>query len=279
MRDVFKGKSAILITKHGKEQAIAPVLKNVVGMDIVPTTLIDTDEFGTFTGTVERKGSQSDAAMHKIKAGISKLGPGVYLASEGSFYPHPQIPFITLNTEMVVMYDETHKIKISGNFTTSDVHVFSKTVHTLDELFEAIHQSGFPDNKLVLRNEQSGRILTDLNTHDELIYAFKDLNHNQSGILVQTDLRANRNTWRMKNIEKACFDLALKMDCFCPQCEKPGFSVTQVNRGLPCSNCRQSTEEIKEYIFTCEHCNHIHVKNLLSQNKRADASLCNYCNP
>ncbi|MBL7537713.1 hypothetical protein INQ15_25330, partial [Escherichia coli] len=72
---------------------------------------IDTDRFGTFSRDVERTGSQLDAARAKIAAAFAEAPDAQFaLASEGSFGPHPYIPFAPLAREIVVLADRARGI-------------------------------------------------------------------------------------------------------------------------------------------------------------------------
>ena len=62
--------SAVLVTMHGKERAITPVLKEGLGLELSLATGVNTDKFGTFSRDVERTGSPLDAARAKIIAGF-----------------------------------------------------------------------------------------------------------------------------------------------------------------------------------------------------------------
>ena len=102
----YRNYVAVLTTMHGKEQVIAPVLKDGLGLIVCLAMGVNTDRFGTFSRDIERTGSQVDAARAKIAAGfdyapLARAG----LASEGSFGPHPFIPFLALGRELVVLID------------------------------------------------------------------------------------------------------------------------------------------------------------------------------
>ena len=50
----FRGRLAVLATMHRKEQAIAPVLEEMLGLRIEVAHGLDTDRFGTFTREIPR---------------------------------------------------------------------------------------------------------------------------------------------------------------------------------------------------------------------------------
>ncbi len=56
--EYFRGRTAVLGTKHGKEQVIAPLLDEHLGVRVVVPDGFDTDRFGTFTRDVDRAGDE-----------------------------------------------------------------------------------------------------------------------------------------------------------------------------------------------------------------------------
>ena len=54
--DYFKGRTAVVANKHKKEQVIAPLLEQHLGLAIMVPEQIDTDQFGTFTRDIPRQG-------------------------------------------------------------------------------------------------------------------------------------------------------------------------------------------------------------------------------
>jgi hypothetical protein len=83
----FGGRRVVLLTKHGKEQAIQPVFEARTGCALVVRADFDTDRFGTFATGVARSGSQLDAARAKARKGMGLACLDLGLASEGTFGP------------------------------------------------------------------------------------------------------------------------------------------------------------------------------------------------
>ena len=90
----FAGRRAVLATMHGKERAIVPAFRDILGIDIEVPGNLDTDQLGTFSGEVERAGTMDEVLVAKAKLGLKMSGLDLAIASEGSFGPHPQMPFI-----------------------------------------------------------------------------------------------------------------------------------------------------------------------------------------
>ncbi len=97
----YQGQRLSLLTQHGKEQVIKPVLDQWCGSEVVHTQAFDTDTLGTFTRDVERSGTQLDAARKKARIGTALTGLKMGLASEGSFSSDPCTGMFSWNYELV----------------------------------------------------------------------------------------------------------------------------------------------------------------------------------
>ncbi len=98
-------KTAVLTTKHSKEQVISPLFSEVLGMKVLVHPA-DTDQLGTFTGTIPRLGTMEETVIAKAELGLKATGLAYGIASEGAFGPHPSIPFIPADTEIMVFIDK-----------------------------------------------------------------------------------------------------------------------------------------------------------------------------
>lgn len=67
---IFYNSRLVIATMHGKEQVIAPLLQESIGVQIVKAVDLDTDQFGTFTGEIERDVDPVEAARRKCQLGV-----------------------------------------------------------------------------------------------------------------------------------------------------------------------------------------------------------------
>ncbi len=70
----YRNQRVALLTQHGKEVVIAPVLVELLGCRIKKVNGFDTDLLGTFTRDIAREGSQLDAARKKARIGMKLSG-------------------------------------------------------------------------------------------------------------------------------------------------------------------------------------------------------------
>ena len=96
---IYRGSSVALLTQHGKEKVVAPLLAAAIGCDVVLVTGFDTDQLGTFTRDIPRSGTQIEAARKKARIGMGLASLPLGLASEGSFGPDPFTGMFSLNVE------------------------------------------------------------------------------------------------------------------------------------------------------------------------------------
>ncbi len=96
----------ILPTKHRKSTAIATPFWDRLTASVVEYDL-DTDTLGTFSGEVERQGNAIQCARRKCEWAFELLGTEAEycLASEGSFGPHPVLPFTPCDHELLYFID------------------------------------------------------------------------------------------------------------------------------------------------------------------------------
>ncbi len=130
---------ALLVSMHGKEEVIAPLLRPL-GLRVV-TADIDTDRFGTFSREIPRVGSALDAARAKIAAAFARRPEvRIALASEGSFGPHPVSPLLPLARELVVLRRRDTDLEVCGEDVSTQTNYAQARCDSAEQAreFEAI---------------------------------------------------------------------------------------------------------------------------------------------
>lgn len=279
--DRFRGRTLIIATQHGKEEVIAPELFKGLGIHCKLVKGLNTDQFGTFSGEVERIGSALDSAKKKAHAALQLSKASLALASEGSFGPHPYYGIIPGNEELIYFIDQENQLEITARYLTTDTNYAHQAIKAVDELDPFCEQIGFPAHGLILKAshpEKEELILKDLHTFDVLETKTKTLLESGYILQAETDMRAMRNPTRMKAIHQATLKLVELLQSECPQCQAPGYARTDAIEGLPCQLCGTPTRSAKAYVYTCSSCGH------QEERPRADKSFedpmyCDVCNP
>jgi hypothetical protein len=284
LKALFSGRKSVLATMHEKEKVIQPLLEKQLGLEVIIPQGFNTDSFGTFTNEVTRMGNQLEAARHKALKAMDLTGVSIGIASEGSFGPHPMVPFLPYNREIILFVDQDNGFELVGKVENSHTNFAAQTVRTLKEAEEFAEKVGFPLHGLIVKSHENvvnpHEIVKGIITKDKLAATVLDLlKKSPEGIFIQTDMRALYNPTRMENIESAVLDLIMKLKSFCPSCRTPGFEVSKVKRGLPCCGCGLPTELPIAYVYNCKKCSHQEEKPVTSERKFADPGQCVYCNP
>lgn len=280
----YKNAVAVLSTMHGKERAIGPTLEQGLGLRVALAMGLDTDRFGTFSRDVERTGSQLDAARAKIAAGFDYAPYArVGLASEGSFGPHPYIPFLPLNRELVLLIDRERGLELTGYFASAETNYGHAVVTDMVAAAAFAERSKFPEHGLIVMGCVDAEpapglaLFKDVVDHAALEEAVGQVVAKCGAAFVEADMRAHRNPTRMRAIERAASDLVRRFHSTCPGCRHPGFDVTE-RTGLPCEWCGLPTHVVQTEVLTCLACGH-REERLTTSATTADTQHCESCNP
>ena len=279
----YAGSHIILTTKHSKSLAIAPSFFNLLSANIIECP-IDTDKLGTFSGEIEREGNALDCAKIKCELGMKMTDSYFGLSSEGSFGPHPYIPFLPCDHEVLYFIDRKRDFNLHLSLLSEKTNYNMQSLDSMEELKKFSEKVLFPSHALIVRpnnKENKNHIFKGINTMDMLESAFKDaMKHSENGtVWVQTDMRANMNPSRMIVIQELAEELAKRLSELCAQCKNPGWGKVQVEKGLECSWCGLETEWIKSEIYGCTKCEHKEKKPPSHHLLKADPVNCSYCNP
>ena len=276
----YRGRQVALLTQHGKERVIAPVLDVALGCRVGRVAGYDTDLLGTFTREVPRPGTQLQAARKKARIGMDLAGLPLGLASEGSFGPDPYAGLFSWNVEMIVWIDDTLDIEVVGvaSGKTNFSHLLTANWEEVETFARA---AGFPEHSLVARpqHEDDPRIRKDIAAWNTLREVFRWAcgEAGNGCTFLETDVRADRNPARMEKIGQAAQDLARKLCTPCPICDAPGFQLAERVPGLPCEDCGALTREARADIHRCVKCGH--QVTVECPDKAASAGRCDFCNP
>lgn len=260
---------------------IAPILEKELGVNCFTDETFDTDALGTFTGEVEREldpiSTSREKCLRAMKANNCDLG----IASEGSFGPHPSMYFISADDEFLIFIDTKNNLEVIVRELSTSTNFNGRQIQTQKELFEFAEQIGFPTHGLILRKskDENTDIHKGITDVEILKKSFEQLFLKYHSVYAETDMRAMYNPTRMSVIEKATQKLVQKIKSTCPQCQMPGFGITEVREGLECSVCDFPTHSTLSYIYVCQHCQFT-KEELYPHNKtKEDPMYCDYCNP
>jgi hypothetical protein len=278
---MFQNRKLLIATKHQKERVIAPILEKELGVTCFIDETFDTDILGTFTGEVERELDPVSTVREKCLRAMKLSNYDLGIASEGSFGSHPSFFFVSADDEFLIFIDTLNNIEVIVRELSTSTNFYGKQIQTQKELFEFAEKAGFPTHGLILRKSKDEKTdihkgITDI---ESLKKIFDQLYSKYNSVYAETDMRAMYNPTRMNVIEKATKKLVQKIKCSCPQCQMPGFGVTDAKSGLNCSLCGSPTNSILSYIYVCQHCEFTKEEMYPNNITTEDPTYCDYCNP
>jgi len=280
----YRGRTVALATKHGKERQIAPPLREVLNMSIRVPDTIDTDLLGTFTGEMPRRGSPVEAVLQKAHMGMQLSNLLLGLANEGSFGPHPEMPMLIVDTELLLFVDDELGLQIQEVLVSEDVVAAHCTARSIEELTQFLTRSRFPSHGLIVRphglvvSEHIVKGITDIEVLRQAIKQSVFLS--PDGLAhIETDLRAHMNPTRQRVITRLAEHIAQRLLQQCPYCDTPGWGRVDVARGLACEWCGEATRLVSEDIYGCPLCPHRKYVPRSDGLRYAPAAQCSLCNP
>jgi hypothetical protein len=278
---MFTDRRIVIATKHHKEQVIQPILEANLGCTCILAENLDTDLLGTFSGEIERSDDPIATARKKCELAMELTNSDMAIASEGSFGPHPSYFFANADDEFIVFIDKKNNLEIVVRELSLDTNFNADYLTDKKKLIEFATNAKFPSHALILRKapDELENISKGITDWYELFLKFNYLKEDFSKVYVETDMRAMYNPTRMEVIRQLTLKLVDKINSTCPICSTPGFGVTEVKDGLPCSNCHFPTRSIKSHIYSCLKCDFKEEKQFPKEKQFEDPMYCDICNP
>lgn len=279
-RHPYAGREIALLTQHGKEAVIAPVLDAALGCRVRRVGGFDTDQLGTFTRDIPRAGTQLEAARGKARIGMEIAGLPLGLASEGAFGPDPMLGALPWNTELVLFLDDERGIEVAG-LAQQATRFAHRLTGDWEEARRFAEAEGFPDHHLVVRpaHPDDPRLMKGIGDWAALEAAFaRALRLAGNGLVcLEHDVRAHVHPTRRAAIRLAAENLRDKLLSLCPACGAPGYWLVERVPGLPCADCGAPTREARAEVWGCAACGLRDTRALTGG--LADPGRCDFCNP
>ena len=282
MSTPFTGRSLVIATMHGKEKVILPAVEKRLGVRCQVPAGLNTDLFGTFTGEIPRPGNPLETARHKVMAALDRTGASLGIASEGSFGPHPAIPFVATDTELLLLIDREKGLEIAAQEISTDTNYDHQVCCSLEETDTFARQVLFPSHALIVYGGSPSRkdlVTKGITDFHQLRQAAAAVLERHGEVMVETDMRAHLNPTRMTVIAKATEALLHKLTSLCPACDRPGFTPNGKIPGLPCAWCGTPTSLPLAIVTRCDKCGYSHENKFPSGATKSDPAFCDQCNP
>lgn len=268
---------AYFATKHEKHRLVEALFSTELGITVQAAVDFDTDIFGTFCHSVQRESTALATCIKKAQSFAERSGETLILASEGSFGPHPDMPWLPCNEEIMVFWDASNALLIYEVLLTTKTNYASCAIHNLDrESLDAfLLKTKFPSHRLMLLEVDSSTLVAKGIEDHESLQAL--LAMHPKGILT-TDMRAHLNPTRQETILTVAQKLATRIKTPCPSCNRPGFGERQLIGKQNCPWCGLQTHYPDRIRMGCVSC-------LFYKDSKLDlapeklSSYCDWCNP
>ncbi len=264
---------ALIVTKHGKERVITPLLQRTFAMQ-VELLLLNTDVHGTFTGEVPRVGSAKETLQRKIADAFPFTDRGdIVVASEGTFFQDMLGP---VDIELVAIHEVGFESPIVGVCRSYNSNAARFQVCDEVTVQRAIAAIGLPSHGAVLRVDGA---VFEKGIHEVQILTnlAREFLGKGTAVEIESDMRAYHNPRRMRTIARACADAIRSACIFCPSCDEPGFCVVEAIPGAPCEWCHMPTSIAKAHRIACRCCGFEVVSE--TGTPYAEQRWCPDCNP
>lgn len=278
---MFEGRNLLIATKHRKETVIAPLFSDAFGVHCFVSDEFDTDSLGTFSGEIARKKNTIETLRDKCDLASKAVGADLVVASEGTFGPHPTLFFAHADDEWIMLKDYRNNLEIVAREISTETNFYGDNINNKRDLTTFAEKVQFPSHGIILKPAEKNyaKIVKDISNYESLYQHFDTLLNEFGTVYAETDMRAMYNPTRMKVIQTTAQKLITKIKSACPVCNCPGFDVSEIKPGLPCSNCLLPTRSTLSHIYQCKNCNHIEEKKFPRNIHFEDPMYCDNCNP
>lgn len=278
---MFKNRKLLIATQHHKEQVIAPIFEEGLGVHCFVPDNYNSDIFGTFSGEVERKNSAVATVRAKCLVAMEEFDCDLGIASEGSFGSHPSIFFAQADDEFLIFIDKKNDLEIIARELSLSTNFSGENIPNKQALQDFAVKIQFPAHAIILRTKPDDltAIVKGITSKNELEATFQDLMNKYGSVYAETDMRALYNPTRMGVIKIAAQKLLETIKTECPSCKTPGYNVTDIKQGLPCSWCSAPTRSTLSFIYSCKKCSFSSEKMYPHQKTTEEPGFCDSCNP
>ena len=276
-----------LTTRHGKQSALARPFRAGLGAFLLVSDG-DTDQLGTFSGEVERPCDALTTCRRKAELGLAQSGLNLGLASEGSFGPHPAVPFLPAGQELLLFLDPDRGLEVVEQRLELRTNYSRLVLEPGADPGPWLERIGFPGHGVIVRPEADppetdplAPCVKGIQSREQLELAIASCRVAGSDhpLVLETDMRAHFNPTRMASIRRLGFRLVRRLASACPACQAPGWGQTDALPGLPCEWCGSLTDLTASEIWSCAVCDHRQERPRSDGRRTADPAHCPYCNP
>lgn len=275
-------------TQHHKDKIISALFKDNFNAQLIVPPNIDTDQFGTFTGEIQRPSDIKQVLRKKAELGLKATGLQLGLANEGSFGPHPNMPWLECNQETFIFVDARLEIEIFANVVSLENRAEYSAIEDEHQLISFLEKINFGPQAVIVKPSPTDTDVRDyifkgLTDQQKVLEAIRKIKTDlkQKSVWIETDNRAHLSPKRQAVILKSAENLVQLLKSKCPGCEYPGFEIKDFIMGMKCESCGLKSEKPAQEIWGCPNskCDFEEVKERSDGLKFLKPEQCDWCNP
>jgi len=260
--------SIALLTKHGKQDIIRPIMTAAFNTELIHTDKFDTDSLGSFDHKILRKLSPRECALKKAYLSCELTACQQGIGSEGSvnsvfglgMVDEELIAFVDIDREIEIVASAKQAVSLSIIEATDSKNLRAQLAKTETGQLWLLKQGeqyikGLSAKQLALRIERWPAI-------------------------IEPDFRSMNCPQRQHVIALATQDLVRRLTAKCPECNMLNYVLktrTGDTQYLPCELCSLPTSKVYPPNKWCERCGH--SEPIETQTTYASAFYCRFCNP
>lgn len=222
----------------------------------------------------------------KAQAALAAVSEADFgLSSEGSFGPHPWLPWVAGGREFIMLVDRDGGLELVGADLTAETNHGSRLVGSVAEALVFAQEIGFPTHAVVVMGVRKGEpditngLYKGLMTTKALEAAVRVVLERDGAAHLESDMRAHANPTRMQAIGRATQVLVRLALSGCPRCGRPGFDIVERLQGLPCAECGLPTRRVRMDNVGCAGCGFREERPPATGTAPASPGECDFCNP
>ena len=266
-----------IATKHKKDELLAPLFRNELGWQL-ELVEFDTDTLGTFSPEIKRALSPKDAALAKARIALENSDADYGLGSEGSIYPHPYLPMVSLDTEVLALVGRANHPELVLTHTSSEIVAVNRVLDSGVELEAFAKLADLPNHAVILRTADAHYLIKGIREPEHLRELLDGEAKGLPNLILESDFRAMSSPSRSKNILACAQKLVERWKSACPACRAPGWGSVGFDFGLPCSDCGTINQEaIRQERYGCTTCAELEL--FPAADDSVSPSQCQVCNP
>jgi phage FluMu protein Com len=264
--------SVSLLTKHGKQNIIAPIFSHAFSTTIVHTDKFDTDSLGSFDHKILRRLSPVECALKKayLSCELSDCQQG--LGSEGII--NSMFGIGVVDEEFIAFVDTVNKIEIIAYAKKAITLNLIEAKYPEDLARQLSDFTSQSDNKQKWLLQQGNDWIKGLSSNELLSHI------SYWPAKIEPDFRAMNCPQRQEVIALATHDLVQRLTAHCPKCKMINFVPKTKSEGLEylsCELCSLPTTKSLAPTRCCDQCGF--TEKNTHESIAASAFYCSFCNP